>query len=287
MKVFETLQNRYQDLVAESLGGATDESFLESVHTLLRDIRQAGAVVAHPERRALLRAYMRFLVTLLREAGQEVSGIDLLPLDRERWTVHPPAGQAGPRVPTWVWGLTGAAALVVLAGLVAVAGLSLGAVPLHPTSTPPPVTPTPPPPSPTLTPTPSPTSTPTPTPRPTTPVFSDLTIALGMLSPTEPFLVGNEFDWNTKAIYAVFDYAGMRDGLTWSVVWTRNGEETARENHLWDVERDGSSGTRWAAYFNPEGTVLRGGDYTVSIYIEDRLQTEASFHIRYYVPPAP
>ena len=108
-----------------------------------------------------------------------------------------------------------------------------------------------------------------------------------MLNPSEPFLVRNEFDWNTKAVCAVFDYTGMQDGLAWSVVWTRNEGEVAREDHLWDLERDGSQGTHWAAYFNPTGTVLRGGNYTVSLYIEDELQAEASFRIRYYVTPTP
>jgi hypothetical protein len=127
--------------------------------------------------------------------------------------------------------------------------------------------------------------TPTFTPRPPTPVFGELTVALGMLSPTEFFLTGNEFDWNTKAVYAVFDYADVRDGSSWSVVWTRDEEEVARENHIWDVEREGRSGTQWVVYFNPDGTVLQGGDYTVSLYVDGELEAEASFLIRYYVPP--
>ena len=52
-------------------------------------------------------------------------------------------------------------------------------------------------------------------------------------------LVGNEFDWNTKAVYAVFDYTGMQDGTAWTVVWSRNGSEVAREDHFWDASRDG------------------------------------------------
>ena len=133
-------------------------------------------------------------------------------------------------------------------------------------------------------PTPTPTTVPTATPLPRAPVLGDLTIALGILGSGEPFLIGTEFDWNTKAVYAVFDYSGMRDGLAWSVVWTRNGEELARENNLWDVGSDGEAGTMWVAYFESGGAVLRGGDYTVSLYLEGELQAESSFRILYYVP---
>ncbi|MBC7228586.1 MAG: hypothetical protein H5T61_15365, partial [Thermoflexales bacterium] len=114
--------------------------------------------------------------------------------------------------------------------------------------------------------------------------FSALTIALGVLPTGEPVLVGNEFDWNTRAVYAIFDYAGMRSGLSWSAVWTRNGREIARQTGLWDRE---GAGRAWVVYFNPDGTVLFGGDYTVSLYIEDQLQAEASFRVRYYVPRTP
>lgn len=285
-QVFETLQDRYRDLMAEGPGGLRDEAYLERVRVLLQEMREAGAVVGDPDERSLLRAYMRFLAALLLRAGQELPEMDLMPLDRERRPVRFPADR--PRVPAWVWGLVGAAAIVVVAGLIGMAGLSFGAFSPGPAPTLPPTPSSPPPTStPAPTPTPTPTPSPTPTPRPSTPAFSPITIALGMLSPTEPFLVGDEFDWNTRAVYAVFDYTGMRDELAWSVVWVRNGEEIARESHFWDLERDGVSGTLWVAYFNPDGTVLRGGDYTVSLYIENRLAAEASFRIRYYVPPTP
>jgi hypothetical protein len=287
-EVFETLQKRYRDLVARSLAGAPDEAFMERLIVFLNDGHQAGAVLADREERSLLRAYMRFLATLLHQAGRDVPDVDLQPLDRQRWTPRPPSALAGPVVPPRVWALAGAAGLVVLAGLLVVAGLALGTLRLYPASTPPTPSPTVPPPTPpTATPTLTPTPTSTPTPQPTSPRFSDLTVALGMLSPTEPFLVGDAFDWNTRAVYAAFDYADMEDGLAWSVQWSREGEEIARENHLWDVERDDRSGTLWAAYHNPDGTVLRGGNYTVTLRIENTIQAAAPFRIRVYVPPSP
>ncbi len=288
-QVFKTLLNRYRDLVEQSATAGTEPQFLEDVRLFMADTRRAGESVPDPAERSQLRAFMRFLAPFLQDAGQELPPIDLLPLDRERWPTPPQSGTNA--VPRWVWVLVGAAALVVIAGLVAVAVSSLGGLVASPT----PLPPTPLPTStatsiPTATPLP-PTATPLPTPTatmlPQPPAVSGLTIALGMLSPDEPFLVGNEFDWNTKAVYAVFDYTGMQDGTAWTVVWSRNGSEVAREDHFWDTSRDGSNGTAWAAYFNPQGSVLRGGDYTVALYVQDELQAEAAFHIRYYVPASP
>ncbi|GEM_PF-1220682 len=288
--VFEALQRRYQDLVARSGAPSLGEDFWESVRLFLEDARRAGSAISDPGERALLRAYMRFLAVLLYEHGETPPPVELLPPEREEWPETPPARRAAEGYPAWFWGLVGAAALAIVVGLLAVVG-SVGGYFAPAPTVPPSPTPLP---SPTPTfplPTPSPTVPPTPisgpvaTPTPVvSPTFGALTIALGVLPTGEPVLVGNEFDWNTRAVYAIFDYAGMRPGLSWSVVWTRNGREIARQNHLWDGE---SSGTAWVVYFNPDGTVLLGGDYGVSLYIEDQLQGEASFRIRYYVVRTP
>jgi hypothetical protein len=292
-QVFETLQDRYRDLVDRIEEEGASEAVLDAARAFLIDARQAGAVVADPRARGQLRAYARFLATVLQDAGEDVPRVDLLPLDRERWPT-PPAARPPAVIPWWGWGLLGAAALVVLAGLTGVAGLSVGAIPLQPSPTPtvPPPTATPVPPTPTFTPTPlPPTATPTLSPSPTPelgpPVFSDLVVALGMEDADEPFLPAEVFDWNTKAVYAVFDYAEMRDGLSWSVVWTRGAEEIGRERSVWDVAEAGRSGTDWVVYFEPDGRVLRGGEYAVSLYIEGELEATASFRIQFYVTPTP
>ncbi len=287
-QIFEILQQRYEALAVRSLEGPPDEAFLESVHLFLSDARRAGAAVTDPEERGLLRAYMRYLAAVLREHGEEVPPTDLLPPQRELGPAR--ARGARPEFPIWFWALVGAAATAFLAGLLAVAGAFwLAPVPRTPTPvSPPTVLPSPSPtPRPTVTPSPTPTPTPSPSPTPAPePAFSGLTIALGVLPSGEPLLVGNDFDWNTRAVYAVFDYRGMRPGLPWSVVWTRNGQEIARQDCFWE-ERDGPAGTLWVVYYNPDGTVLFGGNYTVSLYIRDQLQATASFRIRPYIPRTP
>jgi hypothetical protein len=293
-EVFEMLQGRYRDLVDRVEEEGVSEGVLDAARAFLTDARQAGAVVADPQARGQLRAYARFLATLLQDAREGVPRVDLLPLDRERWPAQPPPERAPAMIPWWGWALLGAAALVVLAALIGVAGASVGALPLQPSPTPtvPLPTATPVPPTPTFTPTPlPPTATPTPSPTPTPelgpPVFSDLVVALGMEDADEPFLPAEVFDWNTKAVYAVFDYAGMRDGLSWSAVWTRGEEELAREEYVWDVGEAGRTGTRWVVYFEPDGRVLRGGEYTVSLTIEGEVEATASFRIQFYVTPTP
>lgn len=288
-QVFDLLRERYRELVRR-LGAPADEALVESLQAFLVDARQGGASVADPVERSQLRAYMRFVAAALQEMGQEAPRIDLLPLDRGRWPVQAATRREG--LPPWAWMLLGAAALVVAAGLVAAAALGLGALAPRAEPTPQPsATPLPPTPPPTATatitpsPTPPPTATPTPTPMPPA-VFRDPVVALGMLDPTTPFLTGDVFDWNTKSVYVVFDYEGMQEGMPWAVVWRRGGTEIARQEYRWSLA-DGVTGRRWVVYFEPDGAVLRGGDYTVSLYIEDQLQAEAAFRIRFYVTPTP
>ena len=118
------------------------------------------------------------------------------------------------------------------------------------------------------------------------PAFGDITIALGVQPNGQPILTmqDNRFDWNTKVVHAVFDYVGMSDGLGWGVVWMRNDQEVAREEHFWDVETDGVEGTLWVAYYAEGGRTINGGDYSVTLYIENIAQRAAEFNIRYYVP---
>ncbi len=119
------------------------------------------------------------------------------------------------------------------------------------------------------------------------PAFGDIAIALGVQPDGTPTLdvPDGGFDWNTKVVYAVFEYEGMTDSLPWSALWMRNGEEIARQERLWDMETAGTAGTHWIARYDELGQVLPGGSYSVTVYIENVAQRTASFDIRYYVPP--
>lgn len=117
------------------------------------------------------------------------------------------------------------------------------------------------------------------------PAFGDITIALSVQPDGAPTLPTQDtpFGWSTRVVHAVFDYEGMRDGVRWSAVWTRDGTEVAREDYVWDVETAGSEGTHWVTLVNEDGEPLGGGSYTVTLYIAGERQSTASFQI-YYRP---
>jgi hypothetical protein len=119
-----------------------------------------------------------------------------------------------------------------------------------------------------------------------TPVFSNLSLALSVEPDGTPILPlsGNRFDWNTKTICAVFDYAGMRDGMRWSVVWLRGEQEVARQGGRWDADVFGTEGTHWVTYHNERGQTIRGGTYSVTLSIEDVRQEAVGFNVLYYTP---
>jgi len=119
------------------------------------------------------------------------------------------------------------------------------------------------------------------------PLFSNITIAQGVRPDGTPLLVqaDNRFDWNTRIVYAIFDYARMTTGTKWMVIWTRNGREVKREEYTWMATPadDLEQGRFWVVYYDENGRALPGGDYTVTLYIDNVAQDQAEFHITYYV----
>jgi hypothetical protein len=122
------------------------------------------------------------------------------------------------------------------------------------------------------------------TPQP--PTLGNIVIALGVQPDGSPILAApdNVFDWNTRVVYAIFEYAGMSDGMKWAAVWQRGGQEVARQEGFWDVASAGTRGRHWVAYYDPRGMVLPGGTYSVTITIGDAIQRSADFQILFYVP---
>jgi hypothetical protein len=116
------------------------------------------------------------------------------------------------------------------------------------------------------------------------PAFGEITLALGLQPDGTPLLaaVDHQFDWNTKVVYGIFEYAGMREGMTWTAVWRRNGLEVARQERIWSETADGTEGTHWAAYYDAYGQMLPGGNYSMTLYLDTAVQRTADFRILYY-----
>ncbi len=122
---------------------------------------------------------------------------------------------------------------------------------------------------------------------PTPLTFGKIIIALGVQPDGTPILTApdNTFDWRTTTVYAIFDYVGMSDGAEWQAVWTRNGQELPRPEDFQDVGMDGTDGKHWVVYYDESRSVLPGGSYSVTLYIDGDPQSTADFQILYYKPP--
>jgi hypothetical protein len=144
-----------------------------------------------------------------------------------------------------------------------------------PTNPPPPPTPTTPPDTPTPMPTVGPTATPTTDFSNAQPPSEDarlgpITLARGIegkkpVEPTKSFLLDG------SAIYAIFPYEGMRNGVRWAVAWYRGDQEIVKDEELW---RYGAEDVMYR-YFIPGAA----GNYKVVVYLEDRVITSETFEV--------
>ena len=75
-------------------------------------------------------------------------------------------------------------------------------------------------------------------------------------------------------LYATFDYQEMRNGMSWSWVWRRNGEVVDGGNQKWS---HGSNGPGYV-YYRPEGG-FDLGDYTLEVWVNGDLMAQSSFTV--------
>jgi len=150
-------------------------------------------------------------------------------------------------------------------------------VALEPTDTPTPVptatdTPVP---TPTGTATATPTPSPTATPTEAVPAFEFIAFASDVTEDDVPVDPGTVFPANTTKVYAVFDYSGMQEGMTYDAYWYLDGEEELHKSWQWSLDEEGTS---WVNIFNDDG--LKPGDYELEIYVGDQLLLSGSFVVQ-------
>jgi hypothetical protein len=105
--------------------------------------------------------------------------------------------------------------------------------------------------------------------------FGKITLARGVTEDNEPKDPGTVFPTSISRLYAFFDYRNLSDGVLWTQVWYREGQEIGSESALWEW---GSYGTAWI-FLKPIGGYSRGR-YNVELYIGDELQQTATFTVR-------
>jgi hypothetical protein len=115
---------------------------------------------------------------------------------------------------------------------------------------------------------PAPTFTPTPVPPTTYPVFTNARMGASPDDPNHPTF----FPAGTKAVYAIWDYQNMREGLMIRREWYWNGQPWITREEAWDFEKYGANGTiRDITIFDNE-TGLNSGVYQLRLFIDNVLQ---------------
>lgn len=82
------------------------------------------------------------------------------------------------------------------------------------------------------------------------------------------------FQQGSYTIYATFDYAGMRDGMSWSWVWKYDGQIISGGHELWSYGDEGPG----YVFLNPEEG-FDPGQYVVEIWVNEELVTQANLFV--------
>ena len=82
------------------------------------------------------------------------------------------------------------------------------------------------------------------------------------------------FPPGTMAVYAVYEFSGMQNGVECQEVWLLNGEEEVSESYQW---AEGAQGQSWAKLGSREE--LSPGDYELRIYVEGKLLRRGHFSV--------
>jgi len=80
------------------------------------------------------------------------------------------------------------------------------------------------------------------------------------------------FPPGSTAVYAVYEFSGMRNGLECQEVWLLNGEEEVSKSYQW---AEGAQGQSWAKLGAREE--LGPGDYELQIYVDGKLLRKGHF----------
>jgi serine protease Do len=101
------------------------------------------------------------------------------------------------------------------------------------------------------------------------PVFRTLVFSTQVTSDGRPINAAALLPSGSKALYASFEYEGMRNGVGWSQVWAVDGNTVVTDQGKWD---GGGKGRRTIALNNPKG--LPDGQYHLVLGVQSRVLAE-------------
>ncbi|MGB1253285.1 MAG: hypothetical protein ACPG8W_21920 [Candidatus Promineifilaceae bacterium] len=104
--------------------------------------------------------------------------------------------------------------------------------------------------------------------------IGSLQFAADITEEYEPVAVRNEFGEGEFTLYAVFNYADMSDGMTWSWVWRQDGDVIGGGEQMWNY---GDAGPGYV-YFQPEEG-FTAGDYSLEVWVNGEFMEESSVEV--------
>jgi hypothetical protein len=129
-----------------------------------------------------------------------------------------------------------------------------------------------------------------PTPTPSTPWFSPV---ISFSLEPDPQKTQRVFPSGIQQIFAIWDYANMKDGLVIRKEWYKDEDLIQAQESKWDFQRYGSKGTISDISINDFESGLNPGLYSLRLYIDGQEQTlttlkgQASFRIVREISPSP
>jgi len=121
----------------------------------------------------------------------------------------------------------------------------------------------------------TPTLSPTATPTEAVPTFELVAFAQDVTD-DEPINPGTTFPAGTTKVYAVFEFNGMKDGMTYEAYWYLDGQEELYKSWEWSLDEKGTS---WINIFDDDG--LTPGNYELEVFVGDLLLLNDKFVIFY------
>ena len=104
--------------------------------------------------------------------------------------------------------------------------------------------------------------------------IGSLQFATDITESYEPVVASAEFAEGEYTMYAVFDYADMADGMTWSWVWRHQGDIVGGGEQMWSY---GDAGPGYV-YFQPEEG-FAAGDYTLELWVNGEFMEKSTIEV--------
>ena len=105
-------------------------------------------------------------------------------------------------------------------------------------------------------------------------VIGLIAFAEGIDDSGQPVRPRTAFPPGTQAVYAAYEFSGMRNGSSYEETWLLNGEKKTSSNHQWGK---GARGQSWTRLASRQG--LQAGDYELQIHVDGDLLRRGHFSV--------